>query len=136
MPILGVLETAIYVRDMAVAVEFYDRLFGFETLDKSDQFCAYNVGGRSVLLLFLQGWTKEPRVISGGTIPAHGGDSPTHFAFAITAADLPAWEQRLAAAGIAIEGRVTWDRGGQSIYFRDPDNNLLELATPGVWAIY
>jgi catechol 2,3-dioxygenase-like lactoylglutathione lyase family enzyme len=136
MPILGVLETAIYVRDMAGAVEFYDRLFGFATLDRTDEFCAYNVGGRSVFLLFLQGSTSAARVLSGGTIPAHGGDSPTHFAFAIPAADLPAWEQRLAAAEITIEGRVTWDRGGQSIYFRDPDNNLLELATPGVWAIY
>jgi len=27
-------------------------------------------------------------------------------------------------------------RGGHSIYFRDPDGHLLELATPGLWAIY
>ncbi|MDQ3753396.1 MAG: glyoxalase, partial [Acidobacteriota bacterium] len=29
-----------------------------------------------------------------------------------------------------------WNRGGTSLYFRDPDNHLLELATPGLWAIY
>jgi len=40
------------------------------------------------------------------------------------------------AEGIPIEDRKTWDRGGQSIYFRDPDGHLLELATPGVWTIY
>jgi len=37
---------------------------------------------------------------------------------------------------LAIEGRTDWSRGGHSIYFRDPDGHLLELATPGLWAIY
>jgi catechol 2,3-dioxygenase-like lactoylglutathione lyase family enzyme len=27
-------------------------------------------------------------------------------------------------------------RGGQSIYFRDPDDLLVELATPGIWEAY
>ena len=35
--------------------------------------------------------------------------------------------------GIAVEGRTTWSRGGISIYFRDPDGHLVELATPGLW---
>jgi catechol 2,3-dioxygenase-like lactoylglutathione lyase family enzyme len=30
----------------------------------------------------------------------------------------------------------TGPRGGHSIYFRDPDGHLLELATPGLWAGY
>jgi catechol 2,3-dioxygenase-like lactoylglutathione lyase family enzyme len=38
--------------------------------------------------------------------------------------------------GVAIEGRTDWSRGGHSIYFRDPDGHLLELATPGLWATY
>ena len=25
---------------------------------------------------------------------------------------------------------------GRSIYFRDPDGHLLELATPGLWSVY
>jgi catechol 2,3-dioxygenase-like lactoylglutathione lyase family enzyme len=49
---------------------------------------------------------------------------------------LPQREQRLATKGVAIEGRTRWSRGGQSLYFRDPDGHLLELATPGLWAIY
>ena len=38
--------------------------------------------------------------------------------------------------GVAIEGRNDWSRGGRSIYFRDPDRHLLELATPGLWSVY
>ena len=38
--------------------------------------------------------------------------------------------------GIAIESTVKWARGGQIFYFRDPDGNLLELATPGLWSTY
>ena len=41
-----------------------------------------------------------------------------------------------ASRGVAIEGRNDWERGGRSIYFRDPDGHLLELATPGLWSIY
>nr|WP_237705563.1 hypothetical protein [Chthoniobacter flavus] len=35
-----------------------------------------------------------------------------------------------------VESRVTWERGGESIYFRDPDGHLLEMLTPGVWTIF
>ncbi len=58
------------------------------------------------------------------------------MAFSISADELPAWEARLAGAGIGIEGRTKWSRGGDSIYFRDPDGHLLELATPGLWVGY
>ena len=46
------------------------------------------------------------------------------------------WEAQLADAGVAIEGRTKWPRGGESIYFRDPDGHLVELATPGLWPGY
>jgi catechol 2,3-dioxygenase-like lactoylglutathione lyase family enzyme len=49
---------------------------------------------------------------------------------------VPKWEERLASHNVAIEGRMNWELGGQSIYFRDPDGHLVELATPGIWAIY
>jgi catechol 2,3-dioxygenase-like lactoylglutathione lyase family enzyme len=72
----------------------------------------------------------------GGTIPPHDGDGPVHVAFSIAGDTLPAWEARLAELGVAIEGRTKWPRGGVSIYFRDPDGHLLELATPGLWPGY
>ena len=72
----------------------------------------------------------------GGTIPPHDGSGALHVAFAISAAELPRWEEHLRAHDIGIEGRTAWRRGGTSNYFRDPDGPLLELATPGLWTIY
>ena len=50
--------------------------------------------------------------------------------------DLDGWRGHLAENGVEIESEVTWDRGGVSLYFRDPDGHSVELATPGVWEIY
>ena len=72
----------------------------------------------------------------GGVLPPHDGSGQQHFAFSVPASDLQAWEQRLEENNVVIESRVTWPRGGRSIYFRDPDGHLVELITPGCWAIY
>jgi catechol 2,3-dioxygenase-like lactoylglutathione lyase family enzyme len=134
--VTGVLETCIHVEDVARSAQFYESLFGFSRLAADDRFCAFDVGGRDVLILFRRGGTLEPVELPGGVIPPHGGSGHLHFALAIPAEDLSAWEERLGEAGVEIESRVKWERGGESLYFRDPDNHLVELATPGVWAIY
>jgi catechol 2,3-dioxygenase-like lactoylglutathione lyase family enzyme len=130
------LETALYVDDLPRARAFYDRLFGFPALTEDERLCAYDVGGTSVLLLFKRGSTLATVALPGGTIPPHDGHGPLHMAFAIDAADLPAWEARLAEEGIAIDSRMRWPAGGESLYFRDPDGHVLELATPGIWRSY
>jgi catechol 2,3-dioxygenase-like lactoylglutathione lyase family enzyme len=87
-------------------------------------------------LLFVQGESNETVALPGGTIPPHDGGGRVHVAFAIPAQDLAAWETRLTENNVALEGRTRWPRGGTSVYFRDPDGHLLELATPGLWATY
>ena len=137
VPRLGsVLETALYVDDLTRANAFYRDVLELEPLTSDSRFSAFDVGGRNVLLLFKRGATLETVTLPGGTIPPHDGAGPIHVAFAIGAEELPEWEKRLEDRGIAIEGRTAWPRGGHSIYFRDPDDHLLELVTPGVWAIY
>jgi catechol 2,3-dioxygenase-like lactoylglutathione lyase family enzyme len=131
-----VLETSLYVDDLDRAARFYEDVLELKPLTSDSRFRAYDVGGKSVLLLFRRGFTLETVRMPGGTIPPHDGHGPLHIAFAIPAAELQQWEARLAANGIAIEGRTDWKRGGHSIYFRDPDGHLLELATPGLWATY
>ncbi len=131
-----VLETALYVDDLARAARFYEEVLNIPALTSNSRFRAYDVGGLSVLLLFQRGSTVETVHLPGGTIPPHDGHGPLHVAFGIGSGDLPEWEERLSRHGVAIEGRTDWPRGGHSIYFRDPDGHLLELATPGLWATY
>jgi catechol 2,3-dioxygenase-like lactoylglutathione lyase family enzyme len=131
-----VIETCLYVDDLDRAGQFYEQVLGLSGLTRDSRFRAYDVGGESVLLLFQRGATLETVHMPGGTIPPDDGHGPLHMAFAIAADALPQWEERLRERGIEIEGRTDWSRGGHSIYFRDPDGHLLELATPGLWAIY
>jgi catechol-2,3-dioxygenase len=131
-----VLETSLYVDDLERAARFYEGVLGLESLTSDSRFRAYDVGGKSVLLLFRRGATLETVHMPGGTIPPHDGRGPLHIAFAIPAADLAQWEKRLGEHNVPIEGRTHWRRGGDSIYFRDPDGHLLELATPGLWTTY
>jgi catechol-2,3-dioxygenase len=131
-----VLETALYVDDLGRAAGFYADILGLAPLYADERLRAFAVGGRSVLLLFRRGASLETMRMPGGTIPPHDGSGPLHVAFAIAADELAQWEERLRMHRIAIEGRTDWPRGGRSIYFRDPDGHLLEIATPGLWSIY
>lgn len=132
----GVIETALYVDDLARALSFYRGTLGLNLINDDARFAAFDVGGRSVLLLFHRGATLETVHLPGGTIPPHDGHGPLHVAFAVSAGELAEWERRLTEQGVAIEASTAWPKGGRSIYFRDPDNHLLELVSPGVWAIY
>jgi catechol-2,3-dioxygenase len=134
--LLGVLETSLYVEEFEHACPFYEQVLGLNSIYRDQRLCAYDVGGRGVLLLFLRGHSLEAVHLPGGTILPHDGRGPVHIAFSIAADELAAWEQRLAEAEVAIEGRMKWPRGGESVYFRDPDGHLLELATPGLWPGY
>src|SRR6201993_211442 len=103
--LLGVLETVLYVEDFTRACAFYEQVLGLNSIYRDQRLCAYDVGGHGVLLLFLRGQSLQTVHLPGGTIPPHDGHGPVHIAFSIGADELPEWEQQLAAAAIAIEGR-------------------------------
>lgn len=132
----GVLETVLYVDDLDRAAAFYEAVMAVPVLHADPRMRAYDIGGRGVLLLFVRGGTLEPVATPGGTIPPHDGAGPLHIAFSIRADDLAEWRDHLAAHAIEIESTTDWPRGGRSLYFRDPDGHLLELATPGLWEGY
>ncbi|CAA0089248.1 Uncharacterised protein [Starkeya nomas] len=135
-PLSGVLETGLYVDDLGRARSFYEDVLGLKPMIADARFCAYGVASGSVLLLFLRGATLEPVRMPDGIIPPHDGHGPLHYALAIPADSLEKWAVHLEKRGVAIESRVEWKGGGASLYFRDPDNHLVELATPGLWPNY
>jgi catechol 2,3-dioxygenase-like lactoylglutathione lyase family enzyme len=128
--ITGVLETAIYVTDVERAVRFYVDILGCEILESDERLTALAVAGRHVLLVCRRGASVHlPRT-------PHDASGSQHIAFAVRASDLDGWERKLRNANVSIEEVRNWSRGGRSVYFRDPDGHLLELASPGVWSIY
>lgn len=126
----GVLETSLYVNDLDRARDFYTNILGLEVVDAGERLCALRIADRQVLLLCKKGASAAL------TTGAHDGEGRLHLALAVPQADLAEWEARLTEHGIVIEERHTWERGGQSLYFRDPDQHLIELATPGTWSVY
>lgn len=131
-----IFETALYVREPSASAEFYERVLGLTPVSTADGLVAMDSGGGTVLLLFRDGASVEGTSFPGGWIPPHGASGPSHFALAIRESTLDDWRRRLVDAGVALESEVQWDRGGTSLYFRDPDGHSVELATPGVWSVY
>ena len=135
-PIKGLLETSIYVDDLEAAHAFYGEVLGLDRVLDTPRMLTYAVAPAQVLLVFRRGMTSDDSETAGGLVPGHHSEGPAHFAFAIEAADYADWKTYLEAAGVPIVSEVSWSKGGRSLYFNDPDGNVLEMATPGLWPNY
>jgi catechol 2,3-dioxygenase-like lactoylglutathione lyase family enzyme len=126
----NLLEAALYVDDLDRAAAFFQEKLGMELLGKEAGRHAFFRAGQGVLLLFNAETTRKE-----GYFPVHGTEGAGHVAFGITADVWDSWQARLHEQGVAIEKEITWPRGGRSLYFRDPSDNLIELVTPGCWGL-
>lgn len=126
-----VLETALYVEDLPRSIEFYGRVLGFSPASDPSykRMCALNVTADQVLLLFKKGGSVMPTVRPYGTIPPTDGDGSLHVAFSIPPDDFEVWQEWLTEFGLDMESVVSWPEGGRSLYFRDPDDHVIELKT-------
>jgi len=129
VPVLAILETALYAGDLRAAERFYAGVLGLEIESAGSGRHVFFRCGDGMLLVFDPAATSQ----STGAVPRHGATGPGHVAFSVD--DLEAWPDRFRAAGVPVEADVAWAGGGRSIYVRDPAGNSVELTTPGIWGI-
>jgi len=129
MPVTGIDHLAITVADVERTVAWYQRVLGAEPLNLDD----WRSGRRPVVLLQVG---RERLSVHDAAAPASPHASvPTVGSVDLCfrwAGPLQAAQEHLAAQGVPVEvGPVPRPASsgemGASVYFRDPDGNLLEL---------
>lgn len=118
LPIRGVYEVAVRVKDLARAEAFYREVLGLEVglRDESRGWLFLRAGGEAGMVVL-----QEDQ-----------GDWPVqHFAFTVDEADLEHAAEALRERGVAVSGPV-WQQWmpARSLYFEDPDGHSLELCAP------
>lgn len=121
-------ETVLYAPDLSLEKIFFQDILGLELIQESDLMLVFKVR-QSFLLIFNPDLSREPE----RSVPSHGASGSGHIAFAVPVGELENWLNKLRESGVEIEQIMNWGSGKQSIYFRDPAGNSLELTTPGLW---
>lgn len=129
---LGIHHITMVSTDAARTVHFYGGLLGIPLVKRTVNFddpgawhlyFGFEDGAPGTLLTFFE-WRRVPR--------GHWGVGGVHHV-ALSVPDLDAllrWKRRLTDAGVPVTGPL--DRGYfASLYFSDPDGQVLELATAG-----
>jgi catechol 2,3-dioxygenase-like lactoylglutathione lyase family enzyme len=117
IPIRGVYEVAIRVKNLARAEPFYREVLGLEVGIRDERrnwlFLRAGIGGMVVL--------QEDT-----------GDWPTqHFALTVSEADIDKAADALRESGVEVNGPVYHEwMPAKSAYFSDPDGHELELCAP------
>ena len=118
LPIRGIYEVAIRVKDLAKAEPFYLEVLDLEIgiRDSRRNWLFLRAGGESGMIVLQEDKTDWPL---------------QHFAFTVDEADIERAAEMLRERGVKVEGPVfhQW-MPAKSIYFRDPDGHDLELCAP------
>jgi catechol 2,3-dioxygenase-like lactoylglutathione lyase family enzyme len=118
------------VRDIERSLQFYEQILGLSA-ERVEAWRKREIRFPSVRI-------NASTLIDLVEVPAADGTGQTnldHFCLVTDSANLDQAMHKLASAGVAIETgpAMRWGAKGNalSIYFRDPDQNLIELRTYG-----
>jgi lactoylglutathione lyase len=122
----GLDHVGIRVHDFARTVSFYQQ-FGFEVIrdDRHEQVVVLrNAAGAEINLLD----SADTPVTGNNVLMDQAFRHPGYTHIALQVADIDVTLRDIEAAGITVtEGPVTFGDGKTSIFFRDPDRNVIEM---------
>ena len=135
----GLVESAFFVEDVSRAAAFYKQVLGLAKVKASDTGWVFRVEDQRYLLVVSREAAHTSNKTASGALlppcalPEHDGRGPGHIAFGVAEDALDSWRARLAKHDVDVLSEVTWEGGTHSLYFRDPDGHMIELATAGIW---
>ena len=129
--ISAILETILYVDDIAAARAFYEGILGLIPHGLASELGIGYRLERQMLLLFNPALSNR----SGRIVPSHGSIGAGHLAFRASPAELDVWRAQLLLHNVELEQEHIWENGARSIYFRDPAGNSLEFAEARLWEL-
>lgn len=118
LPIRGLYEIAIRVKDLQRAEAFYCDVLGLEVglRDEERTRVFLRAGGQNGMIVLQEDKSDWPQL---------------HFAFTVSEADIEDAAKRLKEQGIATSGPHFHEwMPAKSVYFSDPDGHDLELCAP------
>ena len=122
------LETVLYVQDLARAERFYVEVLGFRKLSAEPGRSLFLRAGGSVFLLF-----RPEATLGAGPLPPHGARGSGHACFQVPESAYGDWKAYLPSREVPVLQEQAWPGGGRSFYFHDPDGNVLEIADRDLW---
>ncbi len=118
LPIRGVYEVVVPVKDLARAESFYCGVLGLEVgiRDEERRWLFLRAGATAGMVVLQENKSEFPK---------------THFALTVNESDIDAAASTLRKHGITVKGPIfiEW-MPAKSIYFADPDHHDLELCAP------
>jgi len=109
------------VADLAKSIAFYQAMFGFQVIAQWDSPKQAFIGAEGIVLGLIES-------------PGYDYRTPTmaHLAFACTPSDFPHIVEKIQMFGLEKVAGPKEQRGGETILFRDPSGNILEICYPSI----